>query len=59
MEEEERLFLTLAENVLYLWACQKLESKLFATESLKPTLIKKKKLVAISFLMEEVILLFS
>ena len=42
MEEEKHLFLILAENVLYLWARQKLESKLFAMESLKLTLIKKR-----------------
>ena len=41
MEEEKHLFLILAENVLYLWARQKLKSKLFAMESLKLTLIKK------------------
>ena len=41
MEEEKHLFLILAENVLYLWVRQKLESKLFAMESLKLTLIKK------------------
>ena len=42
MEEEERLFQALAENVLYLWVRQKLENKLFATENLKLTLLKKK-----------------
>ena len=42
MEEEERLFQALAENVLYLWVRQKLENKFLATESLKIRFIKKK-----------------